>query len=354
MVHVEMKGMPDMLCKRVCSLFGIVISLSLALAATSVVAQSIDGRWHPIEGRPDCKYFKPERTNIERFQDTAGIKWTGGCKDGYVHGFGTLTETSKAGLVEITGTYRDGKLKGIATFEGTHTKENKTVSFLYKGETNGGEMEGQGELTLQGRFIITGSFENNVPKGHVRVTVKNKMVLEGEIKEGWDVFGPGKISYANGDQYEGEVLNFTKNGRGVLIEANGTRKEGVFVDDYLNGAGLVVLQNGFRFEGTFKDGLLSGTGRAVLPNGDRYEGDFENGFIVGAGVKTYHDGSRYEGQFDKLTRSGEGTLILSNGDTCKGEWADDKLVGKGFGRHNDTPSACSIDHNGKVRFVGTP
>ena len=66
-----------------------------------------------------------------------------------------------------------------------------------------------------------------------------------------------KITYSNGDVYEG-----------------------TFKNDMRNGQGTYTFANGERYVGSFRDNQLSGEGTYTWPSGKTYTGRFENGKIV--------------------------------------------------------------------------
>ena len=51
------------------------------------------------------------------------------------------------------------------------------------------------------------------------------------------IYGKVIISHKNGDLYEGDCLQFKKNGYGVYIWLNGDKYEGHFKDDFRHGVG---------------------------------------------------------------------------------------------------------------------
>lgn len=82
--------------------------------------------------------------------------------------------------------------------------------------------------------------------------------------------GFGRYIQANGDYYEGEVLNGLANGHGKYI-TNTSEFEGQFVDNIQNGYGKEVTKE-FTFEGTYKEGVRL-NGKLVWGQ-CKYTGDF--------------------------------------------------------------------------------
>ena len=82
-----------------------------------------------------------------------------------------------------------------------------------------------------------------------------------------------KVTFNNGDVYDGK--------------AKGQKFEG---------EGNYTWANGARFNGTFADGKLS-NGKYTAANGDVYEGKFDGNKYCGEGKYTWADGSTFEGTF---------------------------------------------------------
>jgi len=105
------------------------------------------------------------------------------------------------------------------------------------------------------------------------------------------------VAYANGDRYEGELLDDKRNGRGVYTVANGDRYDGEFLDNKKNGHGMSTYANGSRYDGEFLDNKKNGRGVYTDANGDRYDGEFRDDTYSGHGVYTWPDGRRYVGEW---------------------------------------------------------
>ena len=138
--------------------------------------------------------------NSYPFKDVVWAIWSGGCKDGFLSGVGTLTwSTGQHWMAE----YRDGSKNGHCAYYAPN-------GYTYVGECR-----------------------ENMANGH------------------------GVQTYRNGDRFEGEFHDERRNGRGVFTRANGDRFEGEFLNDRPNGSGLLVTgaqaYNGIWKDGCFKD-----------------------------------------------------------------------------------------------------
>lgn len=99
--------------------------------------------------------------------------------------------------------------------------------------------------------------------------------------------------------YEGEVLNGQKDGKGTNTWANGNK-----------------------YFGDFKKGKMDGKGTLTFANGDIYEGDFKNGQIEGKGTFTWANGNKYYGDWKKDKLDGQGTITLANGVSYEARFKD--------------------------------
>ncbi len=104
-----------------------------------------------------------------------------------------------------------------------------------------------------------------------------------------------KISYYEGDVFEG-MLRLRK----------------------FHGQGKYTWKEGGQYEGNFRRGKLDGKGKYTTAEGDVYEGNFKNNTYHGSGKYTWKDGSSFEGQF-KNGRMQNGRYTDADGNvyTCK-------------------------------------
>lgn len=104
-----------------------------------------------------------------------------------------------------------------------------------------------------------------------------------------------KISYYEGDIYEG-TLRLRK----------------------YAGHGKYTWKEGGQYEGNFRRGKLSGAGKYTGANGDIFEGNFKNNKYHGSGKYTWADGSSFEGEFKNgRIQNGRFTDVDGNVYTCK-------------------------------------
>lgn len=150
------------------------------------------------------------------------------------------------------------------------------------------------------------------------ITGNKSVALDGQIISGDFSFDPKgrvsgqvRISWANGDRYEGSLVRGIKEGRGRFVWRNGQRYTGEWAKDLPNGKGAFVFPDGSRYEGEVRDGVRHGRGTTRFRNGDIYVGDWADGKSNGQGRYTWADGSVWEGEFRGGQRTENGKMTFS-------------------------------------------
>ncbi len=143
-----------------------------------------------------------------------------------------------------------------------------------------------------------------------------------------------KLTYSNGDIYEGETVYFLRHGEGTLTFAGGDRYEGAFVFDKMEGQGSYYYLGGDVYTGEFANDQKNGTGTytwAANDDGsfDSYTGSYVDDLRSGEGTYTYADGSKFVGTYVNDAKNGKGSLYFANGDLYQGDFADDYRTGTG-------------------------
>ncbi len=116
--------------------------------------------------------------------------------------------------------------------------------------------------------------------------------------------GRGKLTWANGDIFEGRYESNGRSGYGQLISnIDGYTHEGYYKDGMSHGEGKCSWNSGLKYEGRFANDCISGQGKIILPNGTIYEGAFSNGNKdrKPTGKITFSDGRVFEGDFHDLS-----------------------------------------------------
>ena len=140
---------------------------------------------------------------------------------------------------------------------------------------------------------------------------------------------PQELSLANGDRYEGEVIDGSLEGFGRYVWADGKSYEGNFAAGKREGFGSLTWVNGDRYRGNFVTGQMQGRGVFVWANGDRYEGSFVANQRDGQGTMQWQSGERYEGQFEAGMMNGQGLYQWPMG-PLQGTFVQDRRSGLGM------------------------
>jgi len=196
------------------------------------------------------------------------------------------------------------------------------------------------------------------PHGHGKMTYANGDVYEGELKDG-KPNGKGKMTYADGSVYEGEFQNGERHGKGKLTlgtKLNDT--DGVYEGEWkygkMDGQGTKTLFHGkvgenvfYTYKGAWKDGEKHGIGTETLVGKHGvsvFEGMWKENLLDGHGTATYSSGMVYEGDYKRNLKHGQGKMTYSGasvyergsgwrtyakGDEYEGNWKDNMKHGEG-------------------------
>src|SRR2546423_1867990 len=83
--------------------------------------------------------------------------------------------------------------------------------------------------------------------------------------------------FSDGRKYDGEWVNNTMHGKGVLTWKDGRKYDGTFANDKRHGYGMYTWADGRKYEGPWLNGKQHGQGKYILPNGQVSSGIWENG-----------------------------------------------------------------------------
>ncbi|MBN2007736.1 PDZ domain-containing protein [candidate division KSB1 bacterium] len=174
-----------------------------------------------------------ESTSVVDYPD--GRKYTGSIVEGVPHGSGTMlmTDGTERYGEWFLGTLIEGCFSGnCENGEGVYILKNK---YKYSGEFNNSNLHGYGKIEYldpqKEISMYIGRFDNNAIKA------------------------PGQIYYHDGNRYEGDFNRmFKANGRGKMYFVNGDYYEGEWIDGTMAGYGLLITKNGDYYAGSFKDG----------------------------------------------------------------------------------------------------
>jgi serine/threonine protein kinase len=132
------------------------------------------------------------------------------------------------------------------------------------------------------------------------------------------VSGTGRITYDNGDRFEGNLVKGSKEGKGSIVWANGQRYTGDWAGNAPNGRGTLQFTNGNRYQGEVRNGQPHGQGTIQFASGDVYSGGWLYGKHQGNGKYTWANGTVWEGEYKDGKRTENGRTVFKDGRTVLG------------------------------------
>jgi hypothetical protein len=189
-----------------------------------------------------------------------------------------------------------------------------------------------GDITIQNG--------NKIAHGRGKITYTNGDWYDGEFGFG-KKNGKGKYQYANGNWYDGQWLNDKPHGHGQFYFATYKRTDtGNYVNGIRSGKGVMQWDNGAKYEGTWQDNPenfnLNGNGSYYYANGTVEKGQWKNGKwekekIVESTIPVREDfeNGYYIGTFKNGEWNGKGEYYLKSGSWYKGDFRNGKRHGKG-------------------------
>ncbi len=136
--------------------------------------------------------------------------------------------------------------------------------------------------------------------------------------DGTSFSGTGKVSWNNGDVFDGTIVKGLRQGNGSFVWANGQRYEGEWLDDTPQGKGKLQFANGNLYIGDVSAGIAEGNGRMQYASGDVYNGRMVAGVPNGRGVYTWSNGQVFDGPWKAERPNGQGVLKFANGNVFEG------------------------------------
>jgi hypothetical protein len=356
------------------------------------------------------KIFAPDPTNLMSASQQLVLAFEGDFANGMPHGQGTRRIlVDMDGLTageQLHGNFKNGKEQGVFQVLDSHGNDiPHAVCYYNSGKLSQGHYVGQrdphGKINGRGTFYSSG-----VNGGTVRVRVigviggtfysrgvefityeglfANGAIVSGEHRgtrrhEGeWEAFayqghfcppdgkysigaelaggggipglyhGQGKMTYVNGDVYEGQWEADERHGQGKRTYVNGDVYEGQWEADERHGQGKVVHVSGNAvYEGQYEADKMHGQGKRTYASGNVYEGQWEAGKRHGQGKITSASGDNYEGQWEAGKTHGQGKRTYVNGDVYEGQREADEMHGVGSWR------SLSLEMQGSFQPIPT-
>ena len=146
--------------------------------------------------------------------------------------------------------------------------------------------------------------------------------------------GYGKMTWQDGQMYEGFWRNDKRQGKGRSISAKGEVFIGDFESDQMNGFGVQYDVEGGVYVGGFSAGKRNGVGRIQAGSkssiaGGVYMGEFSAGNIQGSGFLLLSDNSVYAGNWKNGYKHGRGFFLHASSAIYSGEYQDGQFSGPG-------------------------
>jgi hypothetical protein len=217
----------------------IILLAALAVSHTAIAANSL-----ALVGPEDCRVVKLDP------KSNATVTWSGGCKDGYADGEGTLVWLAS------------GKEKS-----------------RYEGTLKQGRPHGQGYSVSSQGVQYEGSF------------------VEGRRD------GRGIVMAKDGTRYEGDFKAGKFHGTGSIVYRNKARYDGQFEAGRFHGKGKAVYIGGQVFEGEFKQGVAVDQASRVKPEDAVYHLRPEPTAAASNRTAYAHSGRPMDKSYSQMTKS---------------------------------------------------
>lgn len=226
-------------------------------------------------------------------------------------------------LISVHGTFRDLRF----TF-------SSTLSFAdgatYVGDLNAeGQLEGQGRMSWSNGDKYDGEFLAGLFHGKGKFVSGDSGTYDGDYAQGY-MDGRGVLTYPDGSRYEGEFVANQFEGKGRLVYTSGDIYEGDFSKSEMNGIGKWRYADKSIYIGQVSNGVIQGKGELLRVTGEKYTGDFVAGKMHGQGVFVDAQGNQYSGEFNADNFNGSGSFVSADGFTYVGEFKNWRLNGKGM------------------------
>lgn len=144
--------------------------------------------------------------------------------------------------------------------------------------------------------------------------------------------GNGKVVWASGAVFEGDLVKGQRHGKGLYFWANGQSYNGDWIYDKPMGKGNIKFADGNQYEGNVLDGVPQGQGYMRYTSGDTYTGNFNAGTPEGFGVYVWKNGQQFKGNWKNGHPHGQGSTLFASGGSYVGNYVDGEL--DGFGEYH--------------------
>lgn len=153
-------------------------------------------------------------------------------------------------------------------------------------------------------YQYTGKLTDSVPDGYGKLKIDYDKWYEGMFSKGMK-HGKGTYHWSNNDTFTG-IWQYDEPQSGTMLYANGNRYEGE----------VVQIANEI---------YPKGQGTMTYKNGDTYQGNWNRNMKNGPGTYTWKDGRKYTGNWEDNKKEGYGTLYDAGGNVSyEGGWHNDQ------------------------------
>jgi hypothetical protein len=231
---------------------------------------------------------------------------------------GAPAAAAAAAQAQPTGAVPAGtQMAGTTQFIGNFVRDADALTF-----------SGSGRVVWASGDVFEGQLVKGLRQGPGVFTWANGHRYDGEWVNDLPS-GQARVFFTNGNDYQGRVANGVPEGAGRMLYASGDSFEGRFKAGEPDEQGLYIWKNGQRFDGQWRNARPNGTGRLQFANGNVYQGSVVNGTPNGNGRLQFASGEVYSGQFLNGQPDGEGSFTWASGDQYVGQWKVGKKHGKG-------------------------
>jgi hypothetical protein len=261
---------------------------------------------------PNASTWRLDGNTFEQLlSDDNGAIYFGEIEGGVASGQGTLKCPNGD---TYSGRFYDGKflLSGLASISYSNGDH-------YSGAISLGRPYGHGTLAKSNGAVYEGNFYIGRLHGMGEYSVGDITITSEQWRHGL-LDGEGKIYWASGAKYEGEIQGTERHGNGVFTHSNGTTIESEnWVQGHVIGYGTILWKKGGRYEGEMRGAnnrsYRHGTGTYTTANGTVYFSEnWSDDKIYGEGKITRSNGDYYEGEIKGFDRHGKGEDRLILGD----------------------------------------
>jgi tetratricopeptide (TPR) repeat protein len=256
-----------------------------------------------------------------------GDRYDGGWLDGLRHGACTYTFGNGE---EFHCTWHHGRCPEF---------EARMSAFLA-----GNTWNGRGRITYDDGDLYEGDVSEGQRHGDGRMTFKNGHVYNGAWYHG-QRHGNGRMTFKNGHVYDGAWYHGQRHGNGRMTFKNDDVYDGAWDCDVPSGHGVFVQASdgpafgcesgvkgckGDRYDGGWLDGLRHGACTYTFGNGEEFHCTWHHGRAWnGRGRIKDDDGNLYEGDIREGQRHGNGCMTFKNGHVYNGAWYHGQRHGNG-------------------------